>query len=296
MKVKSESEIAQSCPTLSDPMDCSLPGSSVHGIFQARVLEWGAIAFSALNTKSPLLHHHHPQPLASTNVLSDSENLTILGISYKWNQIIFVWTYCILECICKVNFIYVLQTDCTFFFSPWTLQEVLMSYLFLPILSLCFPSASWLTLVLPPVGLHGTPGLLLLRIGKYKTCSFMIAISISTCLTIKQIKTTPGNILKQVYNDVGLSRLHQFHFLVHFIPRIMWNYVWSRTMFGFEAQRCIKGRWLLCYFVCGPYLCHWEAFPIKLKPNSNCKTMLSGTFWPKFNFLFWNSIFDSGLY
>ena len=42
MKVKSESEVAQSCPTLSDPMDCSLPGSSVHGIFQARVLKWGA--------------------------------------------------------------------------------------------------------------------------------------------------------------------------------------------------------------------------------------------------------------
>ena len=46
MKVKSESEVAQSCPTLSDPMDSSLPGSSVHGIFQARVLEWGAIAYS----------------------------------------------------------------------------------------------------------------------------------------------------------------------------------------------------------------------------------------------------------
>ena len=46
MKVKSESEVAQSCPTLSDLMDCSLPGSSVHGIFQAKVLEWGAIAFS----------------------------------------------------------------------------------------------------------------------------------------------------------------------------------------------------------------------------------------------------------
>ena len=45
-KVKSESEVTQSCPTLSNPMDCSLPGSSVHGIFQARVLEWGAIAFS----------------------------------------------------------------------------------------------------------------------------------------------------------------------------------------------------------------------------------------------------------
>ena len=46
MKVKRESEVAQSCPTASDPMDCSLPGSSIHGIFQARVLEWGAIAFS----------------------------------------------------------------------------------------------------------------------------------------------------------------------------------------------------------------------------------------------------------
>ena len=46
MKVKSESEVAQSCPTPSDPTDCSLPGSSIHGIFQARVLEWGAIAFS----------------------------------------------------------------------------------------------------------------------------------------------------------------------------------------------------------------------------------------------------------
>ena len=51
MKVKSESEVAQSYPTLIDPMDCSLPGSSTHKIFQARVLEWGAIAFS----KSTLL-------------------------------------------------------------------------------------------------------------------------------------------------------------------------------------------------------------------------------------------------
>ena len=46
MKVKSESVVAQSCPTLSDPMDCSPPGSSIHWIFQARVLEWGATAFS----------------------------------------------------------------------------------------------------------------------------------------------------------------------------------------------------------------------------------------------------------
>ena len=47
MKVKSEREVAQLCPTLRDPVDHSLPGSSVHGIFQARVLEWGAITFSA---------------------------------------------------------------------------------------------------------------------------------------------------------------------------------------------------------------------------------------------------------
>ena len=48
MKVKHESEVAQLCPTLSDLMDCSLPGSSIQGIFQARVLEWGAIAISTL--------------------------------------------------------------------------------------------------------------------------------------------------------------------------------------------------------------------------------------------------------
>ena len=49
MKGKSESEVAQSCPILRDPMVCSLPGSSVHGIFQARVLEWGATAFSTMH-------------------------------------------------------------------------------------------------------------------------------------------------------------------------------------------------------------------------------------------------------
>ena len=54
MKVKSESEVAQSCPTLRDPMDCSLPGSSVHGIFQARVLEWDAIAFSGRTLEIPV--------------------------------------------------------------------------------------------------------------------------------------------------------------------------------------------------------------------------------------------------
>ena len=54
MTVKSESEVTQSCPTLSDPMDCSLPGSSIHGIFQARGLEWGAIAIHVQShLKSP---------------------------------------------------------------------------------------------------------------------------------------------------------------------------------------------------------------------------------------------------
>ena len=59
MKVKSESEVSQLRPTLSDPMDCSLPGSSIHGIFQARVLEWGAIAFSVLQAIYGLLHSIH---------------------------------------------------------------------------------------------------------------------------------------------------------------------------------------------------------------------------------------------
>ena len=53
MKVESESEVTQSCLTLRDPMDCSLPGSSVHGICQARVLEWGAIAFSSNKSQGP---------------------------------------------------------------------------------------------------------------------------------------------------------------------------------------------------------------------------------------------------
>ena len=61
MKVKRESEVAQSCPTLSDPMDCNPPDSSIHGIFQARVLEWGAIAFSRKTSTYALLTM--PKPL-----------------------------------------------------------------------------------------------------------------------------------------------------------------------------------------------------------------------------------------
>ena len=81
MKVKSESEVAQSCLTPGDPMDCSPPGSSIHGIFQARVLEWGTIAFSSpllwidkkagLNLRNqghqakPITVQHKPSPLDS---------------------------------------------------------------------------------------------------------------------------------------------------------------------------------------------------------------------------------------
>ena len=78
MKVKSESEVAQSCPTLSDPMDCSLPGSSVHGIFQAKVLEWCAIAFSGLIEqylltlwlKIPLIHELEKEMATHSSVLA----------------------------------------------------------------------------------------------------------------------------------------------------------------------------------------------------------------------------------
>ena len=74
MKVKSESEVSQSCPTLSDPMDCSLPGSSAHRIFQARVLEWVAIAF--LHG----LHYMDSNPLFANSQLCFLEQT----VQYLW--------------------------------------------------------------------------------------------------------------------------------------------------------------------------------------------------------------------
>ena len=71
MKVKSESEVAQSCPTLSDPMDSSLPGSFAHGIFQARVLKWVAIAFS-VTTLISLYSYHLCLSLGHFHLLSDT--------------------------------------------------------------------------------------------------------------------------------------------------------------------------------------------------------------------------------
>ena len=69
MKVKSESEVTQSCPTPSDPMDCSLPGSSIHGIFQTRVLEWVAIAFSIWHTNKLQLRMYPRVKLLTKNRL-----------------------------------------------------------------------------------------------------------------------------------------------------------------------------------------------------------------------------------
>ena len=70
--MKSESEVAQSCPTLSDPMDYSLPGSSVYGIFQAGVLEWGAIAFSIQNVQVGLIPEMQRSLIIKEDINKDS--------------------------------------------------------------------------------------------------------------------------------------------------------------------------------------------------------------------------------
>ena len=80
MKVKSESEVAQSCPTLSNPMDCSLPGSSIHGIFQARVLEWGAIAFSVIGMQLLVIVSYDPLYFCGNN-----GNFSLF-ISFYWSE------------------------------------------------------------------------------------------------------------------------------------------------------------------------------------------------------------------
>jgi len=91
MKVKSESEVAQSCPTLRKPVDCSLPGSSIHGIFQARVLEWGAIAFS---NNGILFSHKKNEILPFTAIQmnleyiilkSEKERQILYNINSMWN-------------------------------------------------------------------------------------------------------------------------------------------------------------------------------------------------------------------
>ena len=85
MKVKSESEVAQSCPTPSDPVDCSPPGSSIHGIFQARVLEWGAVAFSDMWVyASPINKTRHLAKVKWLNhATQDSDSFSLLPLLSK---------------------------------------------------------------------------------------------------------------------------------------------------------------------------------------------------------------------
>ena len=108
MKVKSESEVAQSCPTLRDPMDCSPPGSSVHGTFQARALEWGAIAFSAptlsggLFTTNATLEAHTmkyyslykmKESLLFATAYIDLEDIVLMKYTRQKKQILHALTY-----------------------------------------------------------------------------------------------------------------------------------------------------------------------------------------------------------
>ena len=90
MKVKSESEsaVTQSCPTLRDPMDCSPPGSSVHGIFQARVLEWGAIAFSKV---SPYLGINLNKEVKDLNIENYKALIKETEDKNKWKEILCSW-------------------------------------------------------------------------------------------------------------------------------------------------------------------------------------------------------------
>ena len=105
MKGKSESEVAQSFPTLSDPMDCSLPGSSVHGIFQARVLEWGAILGKAKLTQSFTAHFKTPLTWLSVYLedvilwlfFSISTKLILTVFAHLFS--VFLWWYRSLESV-----------------------------------------------------------------------------------------------------------------------------------------------------------------------------------------------------
>ena len=89
VKVKSESEVAQSCPTLSNPTDCSLPGFSIHGIFQARVLEWGAIAFPHATSSHMYTAHSSIKILHQTGTLVTIDKLTLTH-HYHLESLIYV--------------------------------------------------------------------------------------------------------------------------------------------------------------------------------------------------------------
>ena len=94
MKVKSESEVTQSCLTLSDPMDCSLPGSRIPGIFQARVLEWGAIVFSPQNYKYKLTLEQRREVMDNAGVENPHITIPSAYLWYPTNCIYWIRLYC----------------------------------------------------------------------------------------------------------------------------------------------------------------------------------------------------------
>ena len=123
MKVKSESEVAQSCPTLHDPMDCSLPGSSAHGIFQARVLEWVTSAFSCKSGQKLLLacslECDSPQNWPSESSLQWSHTYHCSAFSlHKIPFLFFFFTYQAIVCLKQFS----LESP------PWSKEPVLHKY------------------------------------------------------------------------------------------------------------------------------------------------------------------------
>ena len=94
MKGKSEREVAQSCPTLSNPMSCSLPGSSVHGIFQARVLEWGTIAFSGKEVESRWKQQSGFMKWKLCQPLGENASGTVsVSLQEAWRQCVFLYLW-----------------------------------------------------------------------------------------------------------------------------------------------------------------------------------------------------------
>ena len=142
MIVKSESEVAQLCLTLHDPMDCSLPGSSVHGIFQARVLEWGAIAFSEAVRVSSCQNIELKKFLASKNhlkyshkdwVICESESRSVMSHSLQchgcpWNspgQNTGVGSLSLLQGLFPTQGSKPGVPHCRWFFTSWATREAL---------------------------------------------------------------------------------------------------------------------------------------------------------------------------
>ena len=104
MKLKSESEVAQSCPTLCDPLDCSLPGSSVHGIFKARVLEWGAIAFSVITLRHNQLDPTFLFSISSQHFSNNAEHwFPGIYLCMLFIQIDLHWNWALKKCINSKN-------------------------------------------------------------------------------------------------------------------------------------------------------------------------------------------------